>query len=398
MNTKSPNNLVFFSSCPDSWGGSEELWAQAAELMKQKNYQIHIFKLNVDFSHPQIKKLLNSGCKITDLKTDLRSYLSFLPRDFGNHFLPFNSLLNHHSYIKRVLAKKINRLQPKLFVISQVNNFDGLYFIKNCSLDKYPYVLLTQKANDSLWINDRDREWMSNLWRNAAASFFVSKHNLKLTQEQFGIKIKNAEVVWNPFLTKTEKPLPFISFPEDKIKLACVARLYPPDKGQDILLKVLANEKWRRRNLEISFFGKGSNEKGLKDLARYYQLQNVFFKGFISDIDSVWKEHQALVLPSRAEGLPLALVEAMLCGRTAIVTDVGGNAEILEDNITGFISKGADEKSFDEALERAWGRRGEWEHTGILAADKIRSLLPQNPAQEFAIKLLNILTKEIFDK
>ena len=44
---------------------------------------------------------------------------------------------------------------------------------------------------------------------------------------------------------------------------------------------------------------------------------------------------------SAAEGKPLALTEAMVCGRPAVVTDVGGNAELIEDGITGFVAESA---------------------------------------------------------
>ena len=53
----------------------------------------------------------------------------------------------------------------------------------------------------------------------------------------------------------------------------------------------------------------------------------------------IWAEHHALVLPSRFEGMPLVVVEAMLCGRPCIVTDVGGNAELIRDGINGFLAK-----------------------------------------------------------
>ena len=58
------------------------------------------------------------------------------------------------------------------------------------------------------------------------------------------------------------------------------------------------------------------------------QLKNVHFRGHVNDIRAIWEQNHLLVLPSRYEGLPLALVEAMWCGRPAVVTDVGGNAEL----------------------------------------------------------------------
>lgn len=385
--SRNAKKVVFFSSCLDTWGGSEELWSQSAELLARKKHEIHIFKINVDFSHPRIKKLSELGCRITDLN----GFLPFLPSRLLKLLPIYKSSHPIFFYIKYALANRIKRLRPDLFIISQGANFDGLFFIKNCFLDKTPYIIISQKATDSLWAADRDREWMKKIWQNAMASFFVSEHNLRITQEQFAVKLKNAEVVRNPFLTVIAEPLTWNFAPSDKIKLACVGRLFPLDKGQDILLRILAIEKWRRRNIEVTFFGGGSHENGLKELANYLKLDNVRFKGHVSDIVSIWKEHQALVLPSRAEGMPLVLVEAMMCGRPAIVTNVGGNAEIVENNVTGFTADSADEKSFDEAMERSWARIAEWETIGKFAAQKVRALFSDDPAEAFSQKLCDII-------
>lgn len=96
-----------------------------------------------------------------------------------------------------------------------------------------------------------------------------------------------------------------------------------------------------------------------------------------------------MILPSRAEGLPLSLVEAMMCGRPAIVTNVGGNAEVIEDRVTGFLAAPA-EDDIDAALDAAWERRHELREMGLLAASRIRELVPPNPAELFADMLLEI--------
>jgi glycosyltransferase involved in cell wall biosynthesis len=161
------------------------------------------------------------------------------------------------------------------------------------------------------------------------------------------------------------------------------------DKGQDILLRVLAQEKWKKRNLFVSFVGHGINREGLIELAKRLEVSNVSFPGYTKDVHGIWKEHHALIMPSRCEGLPLALVEAMLCGRTAIVTNVGGNSEVVEDGVTGFLAPAASEVDVDEALERAWERRKEWREMGQLAAKRVRELVPAEPAADFADYLVD---------
>ena len=51
------------------------------------------------------------------------------------------------------------------------------------------------------------------------------------------------------------------------------------------------------------------------------------FHGHVSDVRGIWYDNHLLVLPSRCEGTPISLVEAMIWGHPAVVTGVGGNAE-----------------------------------------------------------------------
>lgn len=140
--------------------------------------------------------------------------------------------------------------------------------------------------------------------------------------------------------------------------------------------------------MQVNFFGSGANEQGLIGMAEMLGLSNVRFCGFSKDVTRVWADHHALVLPSRAEGLPLAQVEAMICGRVAIMTPAGGAGEIVEDGATGFVASSVSEEAFEAALERAWERRHEWREIGLRASESIWRYFPKDPCAEFANKLL----------
>src|SRR6185295_7183703 len=184
---------------------------------------------------------------------------------------------------------------------------------------------------------------------------------------QLGAHLARSVVVHNPFSVPHERTLPWPQS-TDPIRLACVARLEFQSKGQDVLLRVLSAEKWRSRALEVNLFGAGPCQTSIERSIRNRALKNVHLMGHVSDIAGVWAEHHALILPSRYEGTPLALQEAMLCGRPAIVTDAGGNCDLLDDNVTGFIAGAATPALLDEAMERAWARRAEWKAIGERAA------------------------------
>jgi glycosyltransferase involved in cell wall biosynthesis len=281
-------------------------------------------------------------------------------------------------------------LNPDLVVVSQGANFDGIMYGDLCRISGRPYVIISQKAVDYLWPSDQDRIVMRTAFQSALRCYFVSRHNLQLTESQIGETLMNAEIVRNPFLVPGN-PLPWPETQDHSLKLACVARLETGEKGQDILLQVLARQPWRSRNLSVSFFGAGHNGQALRDLATRLDLKNVDFPGFVSDVESIWKTHHALVLPSRTEGLPLALIEAMLCGRFGIVTNEGGSAEVVEEGRTGFIALAAKADEFDKAMERAWAVREQWESVGNAAGIAVRTMVPPDPVAAFTAKLLGLV-------
>ena len=363
--------FTIVSTCPESWGGSEELWSGAAQLMAASGHRVSVFKTALNETHPRIQQLKSLACRVRKLKHSPR-------------LQPLITRLN-----LLVLASHLVIHRPNLVVVSQGDNHDGLHFGYLCQKLSIPYVLISQKAADHFWPPDESRQYRRGVFVGATRCFFVSEHNRRLTEDQIGTDLTNAEVVRNPHLAPIDRPLPWPDGADEYLRMACVARLYLLDKGQDILLRVLARDKWKGRRLYVSFYGSGANRDALTSLARRLDLNNVSFEGQTADVASVWRNHHALILPSRAEGLPLSLVEAMMCGRPAIATNVGGNPEVIEDGVTGFLTAPF-EDAIDAAMEEAWSRRRELDEMGQRASVRIRELVPRNPGQEFAVNLLKL--------
>jgi glycosyltransferase involved in cell wall biosynthesis len=167
--------------------------------------------------------------------------------------------------------------------------------------------------------------------------------------------------------------------------------LDPPSKGQDILFEALSAPQWVGRNWRLYLYGEGPMRNVLERLVQHFGLsERVVFAGH-RPVEEIWAWNHVLVMPSRAEGLPLAIVEAMLCARPVVATDVAGNSEVVEDGITGFLADAPTARSVGNAMERLWGNRAKIEAMGMAGAKKIRELVPPDPVGKFTDKIKCLL-------
>ena len=382
-----PPKIAIITCIIDDWGGSEDLWAKSVHILADEGINdITIYKNKINQNHPEFIKLKEKGIKLHELELNesfLKKIKSKLQDKTGAESFPYK-----WNKAVKVLYNYLKASSPDLAIISQGINFDGLQHAHQCLKLNIPYITIAQKGVDFYWPSAIERPYMRETLQKAKKCLFVSQYIKTLTEEQFGTRLPNGEVVFNPVKTKMS-PVPYPSTAAG-YRLACIGRLFILDKGQDILLKVLSQQKWRDRNISVDFIGIGPDLEALSEMADMLEIKNVAFKGYSADINKLWENYHALVLPSRSEGLPLVVVEAMAVGRVPITTYAGGNAEIVEDQQTGFMGD-ASERGFGEAMERAWLRREEWESMGIKAAEYIKANIPQHPETRFVEEIKNIL-------
>lgn len=355
------------------WGGSEELWSQTAIRMVKQGFDVGISIKGWKSEAKQVSEIEQSGCIVVR-----RWQKSIIQRGISKFYNPSDA---------DVFLKNF---KPELVIISQGNSIQGLGWMEACIINNIPFVLIPQAAAENFWPSDDMAIRFAKAYILAKRCFFISHANLKLTEKQLAVKLENAIVVANPFKVPYDIQ---VNWPEDNkiFKLACVGRLEPVAKGQDLLLEAFKLDKWQNRPIEISLFGKGDNQKSLYELKKIWNIENVNFYGFVDNVESIWKTHHALILPSRYEGLPITIVEAMLCARPCIVTDVAGNAELIEDGVSGFIAVAPKVECLDDALERAWQKRYSWYEIGQTAAINVRKLIPRDPVGVFVNELKALL-------
>lgn len=362
------------------WGGSEELWSRTAAQLKQHGNDVSATVIYGQQSSPKLVALARNGIELGT--SPAPSYLVGWGRTTWDKV----------SFSYRRTYRWLKRLNPDLVVISQAHNAGGFDWAKVCVEAAIPYVMIVQCNSELWWFHDREVHEAVLSYTNARRIFCVSQSNLELLRLQVGDPLLNGEVVWNPY---NVSPEPAPAWPhESKVwRFACVARLDPAAKGQDLLLQILTRPEWRERCVEINLFGTGHYEQSLRRIVGMLQLKNVHFHGHVNDIRLIWEQNHMLVLPSRYEGLPLALVEAMWCGRPAVVTDVAGNSELCSDGETGFVAPSATLSSVAHTLQRAWERRTDWPRLGEAARARAESKIPKDPIGLFCARLIACATR-----
>jgi glycosyltransferase involved in cell wall biosynthesis len=372
--------IVFVSNMDGSrWGGSEELWAGAALNLASEGLSIGASVHGWSPPHQRVVKLAGAGLdvQLRQAKYPLwqRAWRTAFARNKRSADLE----------IAKFLAAKL----PALVVISDPASTPPIGLLEECVAKGLPFVTISQSNSEHFWPDDSAAAGYRKFMPAARRCYFVSKGNHRLFEDQIGCELPNAEIVWNPFNVDFNAAPRWPPMKETgELRLASVARLHPPSKGQDILLEALADPLWRSRSWRLTLYGEGPMRYSIERMVqRLGLLERVRFAGFVPSVETIWSENHVLVMPSRYEGMPLAMVEAMLCARPVVATDVAGHSELVDDGVTGFLADAPTAPSVRRALERLWAERMDLQAIGKEAAKRIRERFPANPARTFAEKI-----------
>ena len=187
----------------------------------------------------------------------------------------------------------------------------------------------------------------------AAAVSYVTERALQrrypARENGFAIAVSDAELppvsfsdvprVFTTYYSSTDLSLDdYVAEPKEfalpvRPRLVFVGTLAQLYKGQDVLLRAVALLKERQLPVELRIIGEGKHRLELESLSRALSLDGVVsFVGELPAGAAVRAELDnatVLVLPSRTEGLPRVIVEAMARGLPCVATSVGGIPELL---------------------------------------------------------------------
>ncbi len=144
-----------------------------------------------------------------------------------------------------------------------------------------------------------------------------------------------------------------LGLPPDARAVGIVARLVPI-KAHETFLEMAAIVARARPDTVFLIVGDGERRAALEDTARALGiLERTRFLGWRADLDRVYADLDAVVLTSRNEGSPVALIEAMAAGRPVVSTRAGGVPELVGD--AGLLADIDDAPELAAAVQRVLG-------------------------------------------
>jgi L-malate glycosyltransferase len=155
-------------------------------------------------------------------------------------------------------------------------------------------------------------------------------------------------------------PAPPEEWPEKLgFTLLFVGRL-APIKSLHTLIRAAVLAAREVEGLQLWIVGHGHERQRLEDLVNELGAEDVVtFWGERLDVAGFFTVADAYCMSSTSEGLPMSLLQAMSIGLPAIVTDVGGMAEVVKNAHAGLATPVGDEKAMSQAIVRMAGDDGQ---------------------------------------
>ena len=362
----------------DPWGGSEELWYEAAMNLVKSGVEVRASDGRWAPLHRKVQALQEAGVEMMFRDSYPGRWKKLAHKLMGGKGHPMLAKLE----------RWMRETPPALVVISDGFAMPEPDYTDMFLANGWRYIAVAHSNRDNWWPYPHEIDRYRRAVEKADTMYFVSQANMKLARKQAMFTSENTEIIRNPYGVDRNAPPAWPAAPAtERLEMACVGRLDLRTKGQDVLIETLSGDEWRDRKWRLSIYGDGDGRPLIEKMIRDAGLEErVLLKGH-TKISDIWATQHLLVQPSRSEGLPITIVEAMMSGRPVLTTDIAGNPELLEDGVSGFIAGAPTISQLSLALERMWAERGALEQMGSKARAAVLKEIPENPGALFADKI-----------
>jgi glycosyltransferase involved in cell wall biosynthesis len=238
----------------------------------------------------------------------------------------------------------LREIQPDIVHTNLSSPWSCQYALAAAGLLRHPRVVAVYQLPRPP-VSRRQREMKRVTSRGVDRHVGVGERTSREVEELVGlpqgsvITIHNGVPDGSPRSAESPRPGPLIG---------ALGRL-EPQKGFDVLIRALVEIE--RGNLVL--IGEGSERASLEELARRLGVDDrVDWIGWSDDARSYLETFDVFAFPSRFEGFPLAVLEALLAQRAVVATDVGSVSEAVRHEETGLVVPADDPRALAAAVRR----------------------------------------------
>lgn len=219
--------------------------------------------------------------------------------------------------------------------------------------------------------------------RKQTASFVLISREIEEELSGIGVSAERMTMITNGVDTNVFSPLSSdekaslrrkLGLPDNALVGIYTGRL-APEKRVDQLIQVWKKIRSDFLGAELLVLGQGTEDAKLRQIAG----EGVHFLGGVDNVTPYLQISDLYILPSIAEGLSVAMLEAMSCGLPALVTDVGGAREVITHGENGWIIPPDQIMELEKAIRHLL--RNKKERTSMGEAGRKRVM------EEFSVKL-----------
>lgn len=317
-------------------GGAEQVIATLVQGIDKTRFDVGILCLEKDLG-PLGQKLREEGCPILNLDRSPGFDLS-LVRQIQQLILSESiAVLHCHQYTPyiygvlgalgtgcKVIFTEHGRFHPDCRKFKRI-----LLNPLLCRLTASVTAISSATREALVVYENFPRQQIQVIYNGITASRFACPANI-MTRESLGI-------------------------PDDATVLGTVARL-DPIKNQPMMLKALKEVLKTQPKTFLLIVGDGPERNTLTELAKALDVtEYVRFTGYQVEVQRYYPLMDIFLLTSFSEGTAMTLLEAMASSLPCIVTNVGGNPEIVLDDVSGFVIASDDAVALAEKITQCQG-------------------------------------------
>ena len=262
-----------------------------------------------------------------------------------------------------ITLRTIARLRPDAILLNMPTPEASPGAMLACALARVQTTVVFHLVRSDLSVTPRRRAIYKRVARSKQQWICVSQDNRRTLAEQFGVATERIAVVRNGVQLRSvsvmagERTRAELQIPASSTLVLTTGRL-GAQKGHELIVEALPALVALNESLVFVWAGDGPLREQLsRAVSATGMARHVQMLGRREDVPELLAAADLFLMPSRDEGAPLALVEAMLAGVPAIVSDIGALREIVDNGRNGLIFKSGDPGDLTRVIAWALANR-----------------------------------------